>query len=181
MKLERTAAIAEIVSSVAIVVTVVYLASQTRLLGSQTEQLAIQTEQLAIQTEQTNRALFSNSRAQLMSADLQILLQYANSPFAPRDLDLLRSQMPLDRELTDEDVATLGWRNNLLTAMMRIREFSWFQYQDGLLDPSAWEGYAASMVRNIQRDSGVLVWERAKAELDPGFAAEIDARLAAGQ
>ena len=52
MKMERVAAISEIVSSIAIVATLLYL---------------------AVQTQQTNAALFASSRQATMAADLQLL------------------------------------------------------------------------------------------------------------
>ena len=52
MKVEKVAAISEIVSSIAIVVTLLYL---------------------AVQTQQTNAALFANSRQATMVADLQLI------------------------------------------------------------------------------------------------------------
>jgi hypothetical protein len=60
MKLEKLAAIAEIVSSLAIVVTLAFLTMQTR--------------EMARQTEQTNTALFASSRATTMTADVNLLL-----------------------------------------------------------------------------------------------------------
>ena len=60
MRLEKTAASADIVSSVAIVVTLAFLTMQTR--------------EMAMQTEQTNSALNANSRATTMTADVNLLL-----------------------------------------------------------------------------------------------------------
>lgn len=59
MKLEKVAATAEIISSIAIVVTLAYL---------------------AVQTQQTNEALFSNSRQVTMNADLQLLQMGVEQP-----------------------------------------------------------------------------------------------------
>ena len=59
MKVERVAAISEIVSSIAIVVTLVYL---------------------AVQTQQTNAALFANSRQATMLADLQVIAHDLEHP-----------------------------------------------------------------------------------------------------
>lgn len=59
MKLEKTAAIAEIVSSIAIVATLAYL---------------------AIQSQQTNNMLVGNSRQAALQADLQLLSNTLNNP-----------------------------------------------------------------------------------------------------
>ena len=61
MKIEKTAAIAEIVSSIAIVATLAYL---------------------AIQSQQTNNMLVGNSRQAALQADLQLLSNMLNNPDA---------------------------------------------------------------------------------------------------
>jgi hypothetical protein len=59
MKLDKTAAVAEIVSSIAIVATLAYL---------------------AIQSQQTNDMLVGNSRQAALEADLQLLSNTLNNP-----------------------------------------------------------------------------------------------------
>jgi hypothetical protein len=67
MKLDKLAAIAEIVSSLAIVVTLAFLTVQTR--------------EMALQTAQTNSALIANSRAASMTADVNLMLAaFARAP-----------------------------------------------------------------------------------------------------
>ncbi len=158
MKVEKLAAIGEIISSIAIVLTLAYL---------------------ALQTQQTNQALFSNSRAQIMSADVELVTAGMNMP-ASYTRELIGGLVP-DLQLTDAEIVDLTWQLNTLAALVRIREFAWFQYQDGLLDGRAWEGYAATLVRSLKTSYGPVLWESWKLELDPAFVAEVDARLAANR
>jgi hypothetical protein len=152
----KWSAIAEILSAIAIVFTLLYL---------------------SLQTQQTNRALFSSSRAEMMSADIQLLVEWANSPVSEGYLDTIRSWAPSELRLDDDGLMSLGRAENLFAAMVRIREFAWLQYRDGLLDDSAWDGYAATLVRNVESGFGPILWERFRAELDPGFVADIERRL----
>jgi len=157
MKLKKVSALAEIVSSIAIVGTLAYL---------------------AVQSQQTNRALFSNSRAQIMSADLQLVLEVASNTAGEGSRGLVDLALP-GLEIPDSQVEEVWREMNLLAGMVRVREFAWFQYRDGLLDERAWEGYAATLVRNLQVGyRPAALWEFFKPELDPDFAAEIDARIA---
>ena len=153
----KWSAIAEIFSAIAIVFTLLYL---------------------ALQTQQTNRALFSSSRAQMMSADIQLLVEWADSPVSEAYLESVRSWAPSDLDLDNDSLMLLGRSENLLAAMIRIREFAWLQYRDDLLDEFAWDGYAATLVRNVESGFGPILWERFRAELDPGFVADIERRLA---
>lgn len=157
MKLEKLAAIGEIVSSIAIVATLAYL---------------------AVQTKQTNSALFANSRAQIMQADLALVLDAANSPYTDGMREAVQFALRRGEQLTEEEVQDL-WRSyNILAGFTRVREFAWFQYQDGLLDERAWDGCLATLVRNLSNETGRALWEDIKSEMDPEFVAHIDARLA---
>lgn len=157
MTLESLTTVAEIVSAVAIVATLAYV---------------------AVQTKQTSRALNANSRAQMLSADLQIVMQWANAPVTQSTRNFAQSWSP-GLELTDERVSELLRDLNLLIAMLRVREFAWFQYQDGLLDQRAWRGYAATLERTLRQGSNLDHWEKVKSELDPEFVAFMDERLTA--
>ncbi len=136
MKLDKLAAIAEIVSSLAIVVTLAFLTMQTR--------------EMALQTAQTNSALIANSRATTMTADVNLMLAaYARAPN--------------------------GNRTNFFTAFFRIREFAWFQYQNGILDQAAWQSYInpVSDMLNTAPDARSW-WEDSSHTLDPGFVAAVN-------
>jgi hypothetical protein len=138
MKLEKLAAFAEIVSSIAIVITLAFLTMQTR--------------EMAQQTEQTNRALFANSRATTMTADVNLLI--ASSAGA--------------------NAGSLEESGALIAAFFRIREFAWFQYQNGILDQAAWESYIRPIPEVFTSPATLLWWEESSAQLDPGFVAAMN-------
>lgn len=141
MKLEKLSAVAELVSSVAIVLTLGYL---------------------AIQTQQTNSALFANSRAALMSSDIDLLTTWASDP----ELALL-SVSGNPAEMTP---AQLAQQQMLTVAFFRVREYAWFQHQDGLLDDQAWNGYLTPLVRMIREEEmQQRFWQQFAPELDEDF------------
>ena len=107
MKLDKTAALAEIVSSVAILITLAYL---------------------AIQTSQTNAALTASSRQASMETEVSIILAILDHPEAATELARRDENWP---------------RRQALSALVRLREFSWYQYQNGVLDQTTWESYIA--------------------------------------
>jgi len=157
MNLEQLAAIGEIISSVAVVVTLIYLAMQTR---------------------QMKSALNASSRAQLMSADVQFVIEDAKNPITQYQREWIRNIAPTGLDLTDEEeLQTFQRLVNLLAGLVRIREFAWFQYRDGLLDEQAFNGYLATLVRNMNFGYGPLLWEIYKPELDPKFVAYVEERL----
>jgi hypothetical protein len=132
MKLEKTAALAEIVSSVAILITLAYL---------------------AIQTSQTNAALRANSRQASMETEVSIVMATLDHP-----------------EAIGEAVRDENWqRRQLLAALVRLREFSWYQYQNGILDEAIWQGYVSTMRRIFDDDLGREFWAGIEGEVDPEF------------
>lgn len=145
MKLQKTAAIAEIVSSIAIVLTLVYL--------------AIQTQELATQTQQTNEALNAASRQATMSADVSIILAALEPEIAELDMIPYEEMTEVQRQL----------RTNELAAIIRVREFAWFQYKNGTLDQATWDSYLSVLRRFIREPAGAEAWDRIASEVDPGF------------
>ena len=139
MKLEKLAALAEIISSIAIVITLAFLTLQAR--------------EMAQQTEQTNSALVSNSRATTMMADVNLLIASAS----------LESEFP-----------AIGSNTTLIAAFFRIREFAWFQYQNGILDQAAWESYTRPAINIFGSPVVQSWWEESSTSLDPGFVAAIN-------
>jgi hypothetical protein len=115
---------------------------------------------LAIQAQQTNNALFEGSREATMLADVNFLLTVADYP-------LLNAG--LERELTLEQTETL---RNLMAAFFRIREFTWFQKEAGILDTETWESYAATTVRLVQNERVGPIWHYYAGEFAPGFFSE---------
>jgi hypothetical protein len=128
MKLEKMAAFAEIVSSIAIVATLGYL---------------------AIQSQQTTTALFANSRATTMTADVNLLL----AGYDPVG----------------------GDQGRFIAAFFQIRQFAWFQYESGILDQAAWESYIAPLANGMMDAPEVSSWwEANSSQLAPGFVAAIN-------
>jgi len=153
VRVEKMAALAEIVSSIAIVLTLIYL--------------AMQTQQLATQTQQTKDALYATSRQATMTADVSIILSALDPPIAELELIPYEDMTDLQRQL----------RGNLFAALSRVREFAWLQYQNGILDQATLESYLAPLRRFIRRPGGAEEWEATSAELDPSFVEFVDQYL----
>ena len=161
MKLEKLAAIAEIISSIAIVITLVYLAGQTR-------QMNVQTEQMVIQSQQMTNALLNTSRQELMSADIAMIAALIETPEAWSNIDKPFSELsPVEQ----------GQALNVYAAAFRTREYAWFQYNNGTLDEAALRSYMAPMPRWIGRASGGQLWKQHSAEMNPEFVAYVNAMI----
>lgn len=144
MKLEKLSAVAELVSSIAIVGTLAYL---------------------AIQTQQTNSALIANSRAATMSADVTFL----SASFGAVDINATL-KTPRE-ELTEADVNRLiQW----ISALARIREFAWFQYQSGVIDEVTLRSYVRALADAIQWPVMTDIWPMASANMDADFVAYVN-------
>ena len=139
MKLEKTAAIAEIVSSIAIVLTLIYL---------------------AIQAHQTNNALLASSRQGTMAADVTIVAALINSPESWENLTAPFSEL---------SVAEQGQVSNVLAGLLRVREYAWFQYKNGILDQATLQSYLAPIARWLELGDTRIVWEQFSQELDKEF------------
>lgn len=162
MKLEKVAAIAEIASVVAIVLTLIYLAAQTR-------DLTEQTHQMTEQTRLTNSALNANSRATVLTADMNWLMNVVAYP-------------ELSPDLTDElDELQDVQFGALMAAFFRMREYAWLQHEAGVIDDAAYEGYMATAVRIAGRERARPEWENASNELARGFVEDMNQRLRAGE
>ena len=150
MKLEKLSAVAELLSSVAIVATLVYL---------------------AIQTQQTNNALYSNSRAALMSSDIDLLTTWASDPELALFADSAAAGALSPAQLAQQQMLTVGF--------FRIREYAWFQWQDGLLDEQAWNGYLSPLLRMVRdQDMQREFWQEFSPELDESFVRYVNDRVA---
>ena len=147
MKLEKVAAIAEIVGSAAVVITIAYLAVQTR---------------------QTNAALLANSRQATMSAEVAMVAAAIAAPQAWANVRKPFAELTLEER---DQVA------NLLAGLFRVREYAWFQYKSGILDEAALRSYLAPMTRWLQWGDAATVWRQFSRELDPEFAAYVDRML----
>ena len=160
MNWTKLSAIAEIVSSVAILVTVAYLAVQTG-------QIADQTEQMSIQTQQNTIAIRSAIRQEMVTNDIQWLLDSANNPE--------RGALWCKPDLTESEKRQI---NGQLIALVRMREAQWFQYQDGALDEETWISYRNALSSNLSIPRSRSWWDGISERAFHGeFVANIDAYL----
>jgi hypothetical protein len=68
--------------------------------------------------------------------------------------------------------------NAYLVSFMRQREWEWFQYEDGVIDKSAYESYYAVIPLLLGTERTRRWWERVgKSGFDKGFVREVDRRL----
>ncbi|NIR50921.1 hypothetical protein GWN28_21770 [candidate division KSB1 bacterium] len=138
----------EIVSSIAVVVTLIYL---------------------AIQTQQTNEALLASSREATMTADVEIVSALISNPQAFANLHEPRSELSLSEQPQTA---------NVLVGLLRIREFAWFQYKNGVLDETTLRSYLAPLTRWLQWEGAKPTWNLFSQEIDPEFVAYVDQILA---
>ena len=136
----KWSAVSEVLSAVAIVATLVYL---------------------AVQTQQTNNALRANSRAALMTADMDFLLANAD------DGDAL-AMAYISGDFSNLTPGQEAQAKLSLNAFFRIREYAWFQHRDGLLDDEALDAFLAPLF--FTREGFRLShWHEVSAQLDPAF------------
>ena len=154
----KWSAIAEILSSVAIVATLFYLAVQTR-------QVSVQTEQMSIQSALTTNAILATSRQETMSADIEMIAAMISNPEAWSNIDKPYS------ELTSTEQAQA---RNVYAGLLRIREYAWFQYKNGILDEATLQTYLHPVPRWIDRASGPELWERLSRDLDSEFVSYVN-------
>ena len=112
---------------------------------------------LAVQTQQTNRGLLANSRAITMTADVSFLM----------DAQEFLTAMEVPRE----ELSPSQWERLVrqTIAFMRIREFAWFQYQDGTLDELAWNSYLRPTMALFERQNFLSIWANFQNAFDPAF------------
>ena len=149
MKVEKIAAYAEIISSIAIVLTLIYL---------------------GVQTQQTNSILLATSRESTLASEMEILNTAISKPEMIENLFSDSS-----KELTLSEYIQVGY---YLSSILRIREYGWRQYNAGILDDETWESYMQILVSNLRLDKGKTFWEQESGSVAPDFAAEINRRLA---
>jgi hypothetical protein len=149
MKLKRLSALAEIISSIAILLTLAYL---------------------AVQTKQTSNALYANSRATTMSADISLQAAMLDHPEITERLIVPVGIDP------PPDFSVGGM--NLLVSFLRIREFAWFQYRNGILDESAFRSYMGSVRSLLGSELGQQYWPILQNSFDPDFVERVNAILA---
>ena len=112
---------------------------------------------LAVQTQQTNRGLLANSRAITMTADVNFLM----------DAEEFLTAMGTPSE--DLSSAQFERLSRQTIAYMRIREFAWFQYQDGILDESTWNSYLRPTAPLFANENFLWIWARYQNAFDARF------------
>ena len=65
----------------------------------------------------------------------------------------------------------------MLAGLLRVREFAWFQYKNGILDEAALRSYLAPLSRWFQRGDTMTVWREFSTEFDPEFVAYVEQML----
>ena len=118
---------------------------------------------LAIQTQQNAAAIQSSSRQTMLMADLEVL------------------QMAPDELLFAKEALTVPEMEKLqkyLIALVRSREFQWFQYRDGQLDREVWESYLGALPGNLSWPRSRVWWDAVSADaFDAGFVNEVNSYL----
>ena len=122
---------------------------------------------LAVQTRQNGEAIRANTRQAILASDQELLTSMRDDP----ELELMRFKA----DLTDLEMIRLSF---LYLTFARMRESNWFQYQNGVLDPSAWESYRNSIVAMYSTPNGIKWWKRYTAR--PGILSSSFVALANG-
>jgi len=120
---------------------------------------------LTVETRQNTDALLATSRQAIMDAEMAYMADVRDNAnlFIRRD----------DPDLSGEEQFRLSFLN---LQFLRMREFAWFQYQNGILDEATWESYigtARAMLSSEQARSILATPGR----FDPEFAAYMRDRL----
>jgi len=117
---------------------------------------------LSVQVRQGAHALLATSREATMTAELGFLSKCMDYPEIAMGFG--------DSGLTAEEIRLTTY----LVSYLRIREFAWFQYQNGILDDTTWESYMAPTVGVFASDTARGVWNSDAIKMDPGFMAYVD-------
>lgn len=145
-RLERFALLAEIISAVAIVVSLVFVGYQIR---QGNEETALNT-----------KAIQATIRQSMLETDLGGLYVYIDHPYLVKRTELTPDQ------LTEVKA--------LMIAFIRMREYYWNQYKDGLLDEPTWISYRQPLTNVVfQSEIGRQVWQDFRG-FNPVFMAEIE-------
>jgi hypothetical protein len=114
---------------------------------------------VAVQVRQNTVTQIAASRQAILAADLELLSWAMEHPEdAPGLGDVI------------EDVRSTAF----LVAYVRIREFMWYQYQNGILDKTTWESYLAPTTAVFESDLARRIWSANVIKLDADFREQID-------
>lgn len=125
---------------------------------------------LAIQTQQNTDAIQAATRYETLIADLGYLSTFVGHP----ELDALQYKP----DLTDAEKVRLS--SHTLT-FIRMRENSWLQYQNGILDEATWVSYCGSIVAVLAPPRMRSWWRRFVVDrkiMDPGFISMVNELIA---
>jgi hypothetical protein len=123
---------------------------------------------LAVQSQQTTSALLANSRQATMTADVAVIAAAIGAP---------RAWANLHRPLAELSPEERDQRANLLAGLLRVREYAWFQYKNGILDEAALRTYEAPVNRWLRYGDTMTVWQQFATEFDPEFVSYVDQML----
>jgi hypothetical protein len=120
---------------------------------------------LTVETRQNTDALLATSRQAILDAEMAFMADVRENAnlFIRRD----------DPDLSPEERFQLGY---FRLQFLRMREFAWFQYQNGILDEATWESYigTARVMLSSEQARSILA---TPGRLDPEFAAYMRDRL----
>lgn len=170
--LNKWSAIAQVVSSLAIVITLVYLAVQTR---------------------QNTDAIHATSRQNVVAAEVELIntsIEYPEVNMITQGLSDGRIEYPgfsatmqlvySGGDLGGFSPKDVGRTFAHLTKLLRVREGSWMQYNNGVLDDETWQVYRDTLARWL-RDNVLLrdYWGMVSSsgEFHPGFVEEMNAAV----
>ena len=114
---------------------------------------------VGVQVRQNTRAQHAASRQALLAADIELL-----------SMSMAYPQEDLGLGSVPEDVRPIAF----LIAFLRIREFAWYQYRNGILDKTTWESYLAPTFITFNNELARRLWASGNIKLNPEFRAEID-------
>jgi hypothetical protein len=113
---------------------------------------------LTIQTQQNTEALHASSRQATMAADIEFLTTLMENPEI--EANVMQSELSLAQEKQIQPY---------VIAYMRIREFAWFQYKNGILDESTWISYMAPTAFILGPERARRVWRQQSEFMDQEF------------
>lgn len=125
---------------------------------------------LAIQTQQNAEAIMASTRQEVFAADQEFLLELSRAS----NIEDIRYKP----ELTDHERVQLGF---VLLTFVRMRESTWTQYQNGVLDEETWESYRNSIASMLGTPNGMKFWRNyavATEMFDPQFMSYVSELLA---
>ena len=114
---------------------------------------------VARQLRQNTNAQLATSRQAMLAADLDLLSKSMDYPEA----SLGMGQSPEEVRLT-----------SFLISFLRIREFAWYQVQNGILDQTTFESYMAPTGAVFASDEARKIWSSDIIRIDSDFRALVD-------